>query len=44
VPEVVREIDRGHAAGAQLPLDAVPVGQGGGYTFRALWRGRDEGL
>ena len=29
VLEVVGEIDRGHAAGAELALDAVAVGQGG---------------
>ena len=28
VLEVLCEIDRGHAAGAQLPLDAVAVGEG----------------
>ena len=30
VPEVVREIDGGHAARTELPLDAVTVGQGRG--------------
>ena len=30
VLEVVREIDRGHAARAELALDAVAVGEGGG--------------
>ena len=29
VPEVVREVDRGHAAGAELALDAVAVGERG---------------
>ena len=29
VLEVVREIDGGHAAGAELALDAVAVGEGG---------------
>jgi hypothetical protein len=29
VPEVVREVDRGHPAATKLPLDCVPVGQRG---------------
>ena len=29
VLQVLREVDRGHAALAQLPLDAVAVGEGG---------------
>ena len=32
VLEVLGEIDRGHAALAQLPLDAVAVGEGGGES------------
>ena len=30
VLEVLRQVHRGHAALAQLPLDAVAVGEGGG--------------
>ncbi len=33
VLEVVREVDGGHAAGAELALDAVAVGQGGGEAL-----------
>ena len=29
VPEIVGEIDRGHSPAAQLPLNAVAVGEGG---------------
>jgi hypothetical protein len=29
VPEVVREVDHGHAAASELALDAIPIGQGG---------------
>ena len=28
VPEVVREVDHGHAAASELALDAIPIGQG----------------
>ena len=30
VLQVLRQVHRGHAAGAELPLDAVAVGEGGG--------------
>jgi hypothetical protein len=29
VPEVVGEVDRGHAAASELALDAIAIGQGG---------------
>ena len=29
VPEVLREVDRGHAAAAELALEPVAVGEGG---------------
>jgi hypothetical protein len=29
VPEIVGEVDRGHAAASELALDAVAIGQGG---------------
>jgi hypothetical protein len=29
VPEVVSEVDHGHAAASELALDAIPIGQGG---------------
>jgi hypothetical protein len=29
VPLVVGQVDRGHAAGAELPLDRVAIGEGG---------------
>ena len=32
VPEVVGEVDRGHAAAAELALDAVAIGQGVGKS------------
>ena len=32
VPQVVREVDGGHAARAELALDAVAVGEGGRKT------------
>jgi hypothetical protein len=35
VLEVVREVHGGHAALAQLPLDPVPVGEGGGQTLES---------
>ena len=44
VPQVVREIDRGHAALAELALDAVAVGQRRGQALvRVTHRGRDRG-
>ena len=33
VAHVVRQVHRGHAALAQLPLDAVAVGEGGGEAL-----------
>ena len=30
VPEIVREVHGGHATVAELPLDAVAIGEGGG--------------
>ncbi len=36
VLEVLREIDRGHAARAELPLDAVAVGQSRGDASGGL--------
>jgi hypothetical protein len=33
VLEVLREVDGGHAALPQLPLEAVAVGQGGGEAL-----------
>jgi hypothetical protein len=36
VPEIAGEIDRGHAATAELALDQVAVGQGGLETFQGL--------
>jgi hypothetical protein len=33
VPEIVRQVDRGHAAGAELALDAVAVGERGGEAL-----------
>src|SRR5262245_48525872 len=32
VADVVREIDRRHAAGAELPIDAIAIGEGGGQS------------
>jgi hypothetical protein len=32
VLEIVREVDRSHAALPELPLDAVAVGKGGGKS------------
>ncbi|HEU4829762.1 MAG TPA: hypothetical protein VFT04_11270 [Gemmatimonadales bacterium] len=40
VAEVVREVDRGHAAGAELALEAVAAVQRGGEAGGGL-RGRD---
>ena len=46
VPEVVREVDHGHAAAAELALDAVAVGQGGreegGCVGQEGWRAEDR--
>jgi hypothetical protein len=44
VPDVVGEVDRGHAAPAQLALDAVVVGQPclelfGYFHDVGLWKG-----
>ena len=36
VLHVLGEIDRGHPAAAQLPLDRVSVGQGGAQTIQRL--------
>ena len=36
VADVVREIDRGHPAGAELPLDRVAVAEGGGEAGERL--------
>ena len=36
VPEILGEVHRGHAAGADLPLDAVAVGEGGGEAGEGL--------
>ncbi len=35
VPEIVGEINRGHAAGAKLALDSVPVGECRGQALEA---------
>ena len=37
--EVVRQPDRGHAAGAELALDAIAAGEGGGETSRGVSQG-----
>ena len=37
VAQVVTEVDRGHAALAQLPLQAVAVGQGSGEAVEGHW-------
>ena len=39
VPEVLGEVHRGHAAGADFPLDAVAVGEGGGEAGESLAHG-----
>ena len=36
VPHVVRQVHRGHAAGAQLALDDVAVGEGGGEAAEGV--------
>ncbi len=36
VPEIAGEIDRGHAAAAELALEQVAVGQGGLEPFESL--------
>jgi hypothetical protein len=43
VLEIVGEIDRGHAALAQLPLDAVAVGKGHLKATLKLGHGLFEG-
>ena len=40
VPEVVREVDHGHAAAPELTLDAVPIGQGGREGVGCFGQGR----
>ena len=37
VLEIVREVDRGHAAGAELPLGSVPVSQGGSEPLENVY-------
>ena len=39
VLEIVREVDGGHAALAELALDAVAVGEGGGEASRRVCQG-----
>ena len=36
VPEIAREVDRGHAAAAELALEHVAVGQGGLEPLKGL--------
>ena len=50
VPQVLGEVDRGHAALAQLALEAIPVGEGGGEAGRggghegdSIWPGGRAG-
>ena len=45
VAHVVREVDGGHGAGAELALDAVAVGEGGrrGRSARAVGEGGRRG-
>ena len=33
VPEILGQVHRGHPSGAELPLNAVPVGEGAGEGF-----------
>ena len=39
VPDVVREIDGRHAAGAELALDAIAIRQLGRQADQILWGG-----
>ncbi len=41
VPEVLREVDGGHAAGADLPLDAVAVSECRGEASRGVRHGQN---
>jgi len=39
VPQVMREVDGGHPARAELALDAIAVGEAGGESIRGVrWR------
>ena len=40
VLQVLGEVDRGHAARANLPLDGVAVGEGGGEAGELVGHGR----
>ena len=40
VPEVVREVDHGHAAASELALDAIAIGQGGREGVGCFGQGR----
>jgi hypothetical protein len=42
--EVVSEVDRGHAARAQLPREAVAVGEGGSEPREPLAHGRPTSM
>jgi len=42
--QVVGQVDRGHAAAAELVLDAVAVGQGRLEPFQGLGQSRTVGL
>ena len=44
VPQVVREVDRGHAALPDLALEAVPVGERGRQVRERLGHGPGSGV